>query len=182
MSVNLPNVITIFRILLVPFTIWLMIAHEFGLAFVAFLVAGISDGVDGYIARRYGLQTDLGAHLDPLADKVLLVSIFIVLGMLNLIPVWLAILVVTRDILIVGAVVLSWVMGKPMAMQPLFVSKANTTMQIVFAGVVLAMLGTKLNLESVMTSGIAAVAFLTVASGAMYMRNWMRHMAGKEKV
>jgi cardiolipin synthase (CMP-forming) len=179
-SVNLPNAITIFRILLVPFTIWLMIAQEFALAFVVFLVAGISDGVDGYIARRFDLKTDLGAHLDPLADKALLMSIFVVLGLLQLIPVWLVILVVTRDILIIGAVLLSWVMNKPIAMQPLFVSKANTTMQIFFAGVVLAMLGTKLHLEAIMTSGISAVAFLTVTSGAMYMRNWMRHMASKE--
>jgi cardiolipin synthase (CMP-forming) len=178
--VNLPNFITIIRILLVPFTIWLMISNAFGLAFVAFVLAGISDGVDGYIARRYNLKTDLGSYLDPLADKALLVSIFVVLGILQVIPTWLVILVATRDVLIIGAVILSWIMDKPMKMRPLPISKVNTTMQIIFAGVVLAMLGTDLNLEPVLISGISAVAVLTVASGALYMRDWMRHMASRE--
>ncbi len=180
MPAHLPNLITILRMLLVPFTVWLMISHAFAAAFVVFVVAGISDGVDGYIARRYNLKTDLGAYLDPLADKALLVSIFVVLGMLQLIPVWLVLLVVTRDVLIVGAVILSWGMGKPMAMHPLLISKVNTTFQIIFAGMVLAMLGTELRIEPLMLGGIGAVALLTVASGAMYMRDWMRHMAAKD--
>jgi cardiolipin synthase (CMP-forming) len=99
---------------------------------------------------------------------------------LEVIPTWLSILVVTRDVLIIGAVILAWVMAKPIAMKPLFVSKANTTVQIVFAGSVLVMLGTGWHLEPVLAAGTAAVAALTLASGALYMRDWMGHMAGKE--
>jgi cardiolipin synthase (CMP-forming) len=174
---NLPNLISIVRILLVPFTIWLLISQAYAWAFAAFIVAGISDAVDGYIARRFNCQTELGAYVDPLADKALLVSIFVALGLLQVIPTWIVILVVTRDVLIISAVMLSWVMGKPLAMQPLWISKVNTTMQIVFAGSVLGMLGTGINLEPVLLPAVVAVAILTVASGAMYMMNWMKHMA-----
>jgi cardiolipin synthase (CMP-forming) len=175
--VSLPNLITILRILLVPVTVWLMIKGSFGLAFFAFITAGISDGVDGYIARRYNLQTELGAYLDPLADKALLVSIFVVLGFLQLIPDWLVILVVTRDVLIIGAVMLAWVMGRPLKMRPLWISKVNTAAQIIFAGGMLAILGLDVHIEPLMLSGVAAVTVLTLASGALYMRDWLRHMA-----
>jgi cardiolipin synthase (CMP-forming) len=177
---NLPNLITILRILLVPLTVWLIISQAYGYALAAFIVAGVSDGVDGYIARQFNLQTELGTYLDPLADKALLMSIFVVLGVSQVIPTWLVILVVTRDVLIISAVVLSWAMEKPVAMQPLFVSKANTAVQIVFAVVVLTMLSTALHLQAVMLGGSLAVAVLTVASGALYMRDWLRHMARKE--
>jgi cardiolipin synthase (CMP-forming) len=180
--VSVPNIITIFRILLVPVTVWLMIKGQFGLAFVAFVTAGISDGVDGYIARRYNLHTELGAHLDPLADKALLVSIFVVLGFLHHIPDWLVMLVVTRDVLIIGAVLLAWVMGKPLQMRPLWVSKVNTAAQIIFAGSMLAILGLGIHIEPLMLSGVAAVSVLTLASGALYMRDWLKHMAaGKQE-
>ncbi len=179
--VNLPNVITILRILLVPFTVWLMISGAFGVAFLSFVVAGISDAIDGYIARRFNLQTDVGAYLDPLADKALLVSIFVMLGILQVIPTWLVILVVSRDVLIIGGVMLAWIMEKPLAMLPSLISKVNTTIQIIFAGTMLAMLGTNLQLEGLVLAGIVAVTVLTLASGALYMREWMRHMAGKER-
>jgi len=100
---NLPNIITLARILLVPVTIWLIVSGEFGFAFLVFISAGIGDGIDGFIARRYNMKTQLGAYLDPLADKVLLVSIYISLGFLQHMPAWLVILVASRDVLIVGA-------------------------------------------------------------------------------
>ena len=86
---SLPNLITIGRILLVPLTIWLIVSGEYLLAFLAFIIAGISDGVDGFIAKRYDLKTQLGAYLDPLADKLLLVSIYVSLGLLHVMPAWL---------------------------------------------------------------------------------------------
>lgn len=178
MPVSLPNLITIARILIVPLAVWLIIGQQFGLAFVAFLVAGISDGIDGFIARRFNLQSELGSYLDPIADKALLVSIYVSLAILQVLPVWLAILVVTRDILIVGAVLLALVMDRPMAMKPLWVSKVNTVAQIVFAGVVLLALSTGLHLDTLLTAGTVLVAALTTASGALYMRDWVRHMNG----
>lgn len=180
MPVSLPNLITIGRILLVPLTVWLIIGQQYGWAFSAFLMAGISDGVDGFIARRFALQSELGAYLDPIADKALLVSIYVSLAILQVLPVWLAILVVTRDVLIVGAVLLAWVMEKPVEMKPLWVSKVNTVAQIAFAGALLLALATSWPLGQLLAAGIAAVAVLTLASGALYMRDWVRHMAEPE--
>lgn len=181
MPSSLPNIITLIRILLVPITVWLMFEHAFVLAFFAFLTAGISDGVDGYIARKYNLVSDLGTYLDPLADKALLVSIYVSLGVLHVVPLWLPMLVVTRDILIVGAVLLAWVMDQPVVMKPLWISKVNTVMQIAFAGLLLAGLATGWDFSAALWPSVALVAAFTLASGAMYMRDWVRHMAAPSK-
>ncbi|CAN5527960.1 CDP-alcohol phosphatidyltransferase family protein [soil metagenome] len=174
---NLPNLITIGRILLVPLTIWLIVSSAYASAFLVFVVAGLSDAVDGFIARRYHLKTPLGTYLDPLADKLLLVSIYLTLGFLKVVPAWLVILVASRDVLIVGAIILSWLLDKPLRMHPLMISKVNTAGQIILAGGVLAMLGLNLPLALTLDMGSLVVGFLTVASGALYLREWARHMA-----
>jgi cardiolipin synthase len=174
---NLPNIITLGRILLVPVTIWLIVDGQFGPAFLFFIMAGIGDGIDGYIARRYHMKTQLGAYLDPLADKLLLVSIYISLGLLQHMPAWLVILVASRDVLIVGAVILSWILDKPLQMRPLMVSKVNTVAQIAFAGGQLAVLAWMADATWFLEIGSAVVAALTIASAALYMREWARHMA-----
>ena len=97
--------------------------------------------MDGFLAKRFDMTTELGAYLDPLADKALIVSIYLTLGIKALIPGWLVILVVSRDILIVGGIMLAWLLGKPFKIKPLMVSKLNTAAQIVFACVVLGSLG-----------------------------------------
>ena len=112
-DLNLPNLITIARILLVPVVVWAIASGEMQIAFLLFLAAGVSDAVDGFLAKRFGMATELGAYLDPLADKALIVSIYVALGITEAIPRWLVILVVSRDILIVGGVMLSWFLGKP---------------------------------------------------------------------
>src|SRR6185369_9620512 len=99
---TIPNLITLGRILLVPFVVWAIASGAMWIAFVLFLVAGVSDGVDGFLAKRFNMTTVLGAYLDPLADKALIVSIYLTLGINGFIPRWLVILVVSRDILIVG--------------------------------------------------------------------------------
>ena len=174
---NLPNFITIMRILLVPITIWLLISQAFGAAFLVFLVAGVSDGVDGYLARRTNTVSELGAYLDPLADKALLVSVFAALGLIKILPAWLVLAVITRDVLIIGGVLLAWLMDKPFIMKPLWISKVNTVAQIAFIGVVLGALTFNLDMQPLLLFGVAIVAVLTVLSGAFYMRDWMRHMA-----
>jgi cardiolipin synthase (CMP-forming) len=180
---NVPNSITIARILLVPLIVWLIISGEFTLAFAGFLAAGIGDGVDGFLARQLNQRTDLGSYLDPIADKALLVSIYISLGLLKILPDWLVILVVSRDVLIVGAVVLAWVLAKPMAMKPSWLSKVNTAAQIVLAVTVLGSEALRLQLGQIMPLGYAAVGLLTFFSGALYMQTWVRHIAngGGEK-
>jgi cardiolipin synthase (CMP-forming) len=181
MPASLPNIITLVRILLVPITVWLLLDKDYVLAFFAFITAGVSDGIDGFIARRYHLISDLGTYLDPLADKALLVSIYVTLGYLQVVPTWLPMLVVTRDILIVGAVLLAWVMDQPVAMKPLWISKVNTVAQIAFAGLLLAGLATDWDFSTVLFPCVVLVAFFTLASGAMYMKDWVRHMATPSK-
>ena len=135
---SIPNLITLGRILLVPIVVWAITTGGMRIAFILFLVAGISDGVDGFLAKHFHMRSELGALLDPLADKALIVSIYIALGIAGALPIALVILVVSRDIMIVSAFMLSWLVGKPMAVRPLPVSKANTVAQIVLATLVLA--------------------------------------------
>ena len=134
---SIPNLITLARILSVPIVVWAITSGECMVAFILFLAAGISDAVDGFLAKRFNMASELGAYLDPLADKALIVSIYVSLGIAGAIPRWLVIFVVSRDIMIIGAVILTWLLGRPMEVKPLMVSKLNTGAQIVFACLVL---------------------------------------------
>jgi cardiolipin synthase len=173
---NLPNLITIARILLVPVMVWAIASNEMRIAFVLFLVAGSSDAVDGFLAKRFNMTSELGAYLDPLADKVMIMSIYVALGITDAIPRWLVILVVSRDLLIVGGLMLAWILGKPMKVKPLWVSKLNTVAQILYAGVVLAALGFRFDAGAVQVLLVVSVALLTLLSVGFYLRNWVRHM------
>jgi cardiolipin synthase (CMP-forming) len=177
---NLPNLITIGRILLVPVVVWAIASNEMQAAFVVFLLAGVSDAVDGFLAKRLHMKSELGAHLDPLADKVLIVSIYIALGITEAIPRWLVILVVSRDILIVGGIMLAVFLGKPMKVKPVLVSKLNTAAQIVFACLVLAALAFDFEAEVTERIIMGTVAVLTLASIGFYMREWVVHMSAAE--
>ena len=173
---SIPNLITLGRILLVPVVVWAISSGAMWIAFVLFLAAGVSDAVDGYLAKRFGMTTELGAYLDPLADKALIVSIYLTLGINGDIPRWLVILVVSRDIMIVGAFMLSWLIGSPIKVKPLLVSKLNTAAQIVFACVVLGSLGFDYALPKITLALMGLVAVLTLLSVAAYVAEWVRHM------
>jgi cardiolipin synthase (CMP-forming) len=175
-SLNIPNLITLGRILLVPIVVWAIASGAMWIAFVLFLAAGVSDAVDGYLAKRFGMTTELGAYLDPLADKALIVSIYLALGITGAIPRWLVILVVSRDILIVGGIMLSWLMDNPLKIKPLLVSKLNTVAQIVFACVVLGSLGFHVQADILTVVLMGLVAVLTLLSIAAYLAEWLRHM------
>ena len=170
------NMITILRFLLVPAVVYWLLAGQAQLAFAGFLVAGISDGVDGFVARHFNQRSQLGAYLDPMADKLLLVSVFIVLGLMGELPLWLVIAAVSRDALIVCAVLLSTVMGNPVEMKPLMVSKANTAVQIGLAAVVLAELAFGTGFGPMRLILVVVSGLLTVASAAAYLVAWLRHM------
>lgn len=178
---HIPNIITVFRIFLVPLVIWLMLDGRMQVAFLLFIVAGVSDGLDGFLAKRYGWRTELGAYLDPLADKALLVSIYVVLGLFSHLPVWLVIAVVSRDILIVGAILLSWILARPVPMRPLMISKVNTVGQIMLAAMVLGDLGFALGLEKLVEVMVWVTGGLTALSAAFYLVNWLVHMASYEE-
>ena len=168
------------RIILVPVVVWAIASGELRLAFLLFLAAAVSDAVDGFLAKRFGMKTELGAYLDPLADKVLIVSIYVTLGITGVIPLWVVILVVSRDFMIVGAIILSWVVDRPVKIRPHFVSKLNTGMQIVFAGLVLAASGYSFDAEPVLTLVMALVAVLTLLSVGLYLAEWIRHMGSAD--
>jgi len=165
---------------MVPLVVWLIIDDRMQTAFLLFLIAGLSDGLDGFLAKRYGWQTELGAYLDPIADKMLLVSIYVVLGLSSHLPVWLVIAVVSRDILIIGAMLLSWVLGRPVPVRPLLVSKANTVAQIILALMVLGDLGFSLGLARVIGVSVWVAGGLTVVSAGAYLVNWLTFMASYE--
>ncbi len=173
---SIPNLITLARILSVPIMVWAIAQGWMQMAFLLFLAAGLSDAVDGYLAKRFGMSSELGAYLDPLADKALIVSIYATLGINGNIPRWLVILVVSRDIMIVGAVMLSWLVGRPLPVKPLMVSKLNTAAQFLFVGLVLAALGFRFEAQWAIDAGMVVVAALTLLSVAGYVREWIRYM------
>ncbi|MBN9550698.1 MAG: CDP-alcohol phosphatidyltransferase family protein [Alphaproteobacteria bacterium] len=148
---TIPNMITIMRLLLVPAVVLAMLDARWEWAFAGFLVAGISDGIDGFIARRWNQTSRLGAYLDPIADKLLLVSVFVVMGIAGELPLW---------------------------VKPLLVSKANTVAQIVLAALVLGELAFSVHPDPLRTGLILLTGVLTVASAAAYLVAWLRHMSG----
>jgi cardiolipin synthase len=175
---TIANLITILRFLLVPVVVLALLQSRMDWALAGFLIAGISDGVDGFVARQFNQRSELGAYLDPMADKLLLVSVFVVLGYMGELPLWLVLAAVSRDALIVGAVLLSTIMGRPVAMKPLYVSKANTLVQIVLAAIVLAELAFGTGFGPVRQALILLCGLLTVASAGAYLVPWLRHMNG----
>lgn len=178
---SIPNIITLGRILLVPIIIWAIASNQMEIAFAIFVIAGVSDAVDGFLAKRFNMSSELGALLDPLADKALLVSIYVALGIWGAIPRWIVILVVSRDIMIVGAVIVSWLFGKPIPMKPLMVSKLNTFAQVAFAALVLAALGFGFKSSPYEVILMVVVAILTLLSVSFYLVEWVRHMSTIEQ-
>ena len=175
---SLPNLITVGRLILVPVAVAMIAAHAWASAFSVFVVAGVSDGVDGFIAKRFDLRSELGAYLDPLADKALLISIYVALSVEGILPAAVAILVVSRDLMIIGAVIISWVLERPVEIRPLLVSKLNTLAQILLAALVLGAKSFGLGLDGWLNAAIAIVTALTLASMIAYLATWLRHMNG----
>jgi cardiolipin synthase len=175
-GLSIPNLITLARILMVPVIVWAIASNQMQIAFALFLIAGLSDLIDGFLAKRFGMATELGAYLDPLADKAMIVSIYVALGVADIIPRWLVILVVSRDIMIVAAVILSWLVDRPVKLKPLMVSKLNTVAQILLALLVLASLSIGFEAGFAIEVLTVIVAILTLLSVAFYVAAWVRHM------
>lgn len=171
---NLPNIITLARVACVPLIVWLIIEGFLLQAFWLFVAAGVSDALDGFIAKRFDLETELGKYLDPLADKALLVSIYLSLGYEGYIASWLVILVVFRDFAIVSGALLLETITHSLTMRPLMVSKVNTLMQIVLATMVLANAGFDLVIDSTIDILMIVTAFTTVVSGFAYAGTCIR--------
>jgi len=170
---NIPNLITLARLLAVPLLVWLILNDAMEAAFWIFVAAGVSDALDGFIAKRFDLVTKLGSYLDPIADKALLVSTFVILGQSGQVETWLVILVVFRDVLIIGGTILFHTLGRPVEMRPLLISKFNTLMQIVLVSMVLAKAGIGVPDYGSIPVLVYLVAATTVLSGLAYMVQWV---------
>jgi cardiolipin synthase len=177
---NLPNLITLGRIVAVPFIVSFLLDSEYTYAFILFFLAGISDAVDGYLAKRFNAHTRLGAYMDPLADKVLITAIFITLGYRGIFEPWLAVLVVSRDLSIVGAILLSSAMGYELEIKAHILSKVNTFVQIFFMTYLLAALGFDFLDPKMVTNGTYIVATTTIVSWLIYLVSWISILGGFE--
>lgn len=165
---HVPNALTILRLISVPLTVWLMVNGMMAPAFWLFVGAGLTDAVDGAVARMFDAKTRLGTWLDPLADKVLLVAVFVTLGAQGHIALWLVVLVALRDVLIVLYAVV-YVLAGAFTGTPLFISKINTAAQLVLAALVLAHLGLDWGGVVLVEIFVYVVAATTIASGAAYL-------------
>lgn len=175
---DIPNLISILRILLVAPTVYYLLNQNYKPALVLFFVAGMSDGVDGLLARHFKWQTRLGAILDPIGDKLLLVGCYLALGWLGQLPVMLVILVISRDVVIVTGAVLYHLLIEEVPIQPVMISKINTVLQIslvvlvIYAGSGLAL--SSLVSPALIESLIWLVYATTLASGMVYVLAWGR--------
>lgn len=176
---HVPNALTILRLVSVPVTVWLMSAGELTAAFWLFVAAGVTDAVDGAVARLFDAKSRLGMWLDPLADKVLLVAVYLTMGVAGHIPLWLVVLVVLRDVLIVLYAVV-YVLAGAYSGTPLFISKINTAAQIMLAALVLAHLGPGWGGPVLVEIFIIVVGVTTTASGAAYLMAASRKVPARE--
>lgn len=174
---NVPNSISLARLLMVPANVWLILIDEWVYAFIVFMLSAVSDAADGFLAKLLDSETRLGRYLDPLADKCLLVTIFVTLGIEGVLPVWLVILVVSRDLLLIGGIFLIFMLHKNYEPRPLIASKVNTFLQISLAGAVMAQLGygvdeaaTLIDILEILVAGTALV------SGAIYLIDWTKRV------
>jgi cardiolipin synthase len=176
---NLPNILTLIRVLLIPVFVILIINKSFSWAVVTFAVAGITDGIDGMVARITHKRTELGAYLDPIADKLLLSSAFITLAIIEMLPSWLTVIVITRDVIIlVGFLVLFLTNYRP-KIRPSFISKVTTDFQI---ATILFVLMTRYDsvFQQLSTIAIYGTTLFTILSGAHYIYVGTRILNGKE--
>jgi len=174
--VNIPNSLTVLRIVLVPVIVILLIQGQYGKALVCFIIAGVTDGLDGLIARSFNQMTVVGAYLDPLADKALVISMFTTLAIVGVIPGWLAVVVISRDCIILGGILVMTLMSVDLEIKPSFVSKINTMLQLVtiFFALLLKMDGAEKNFHGAFMFVCWLTAIFTVISGADYLLKGMK--------
>ncbi|MBF0381419.1 MAG: CDP-alcohol phosphatidyltransferase family protein [Magnetococcales bacterium] len=168
---NIPNSLSLIRLLSAPLFCWLLISQHFNFALGLFLIASITDAADGYIAKQWQQETELGRYLDPLADKVLLMVGFITLSLIQMLPVWITLIIVSRDIVLIGGVILSKMLAKVYLVRPLIISKINTFLQMLL--IMLVLLSSQfVELKPVVTMQIWLTAISTVASLWVYISRW----------
>ena len=179
---NLPNFLTLVRILTIPFFLIYLAYHRYWEAFIIFVIGGVTDFLDGLAARLMKQQTALGAYLDPVADKLLVFSSYVMLGLIDAIPTWLAVVVVSRDILILlGYGIVYLLVEEKFEVKPSFIGKSSTMLQLLTLGVALVLLHDEtLFSQTVVDVLVAATAIATVLSGLQYLYRglmWLQNRA-----
>jgi cardiolipin synthase len=174
--VNIPNFLTVLRIVLVPIIVILLIQGQFTKALVCFIIAGVTDGLDGMLARVLNQMTVVGAYLDPLADKVLVISMYATLAVIGVIPGWLAVIVISRDFIILGGILVLTLMSVNMEIKPSLVSKINTMLQLatIFVALLLKAGGAEKHFREVFVFVYWLTAIFTVISGGDYLVKGMK--------
>lgn len=168
---NLPNILTVFRILLVPIFVIFVIHNDFRMALLIFALAGITDGLDGLLARALRQRTTIGAYLDPVADKMLLISAYLSLTIKGMLPGWLSVVVVSRDVIILSGIAVIFFMGKALTIKPSVSSKLTTVFQILT--VIAALYPFSL---FYLRFFVATTAVFTILSGLQYMYGGIKAM------
>lgn len=169
---HVPNLITAGRLISVPIIVLLIVTHHWTLAFWLFVLAGISDAADGLVARLGRARSKLGSWLDPIADKLLLLGCYLAMTAVALVPIWLLVLVLLRDlVIIIGIGLLTLALKERLAIQPLWIGKLNTVLQLALVGLILAVKGPGFPFDPYVSTGIIIVALSTLTSlGAYLMR------------
>ncbi len=169
----IPNAITSIRILCVPCLIWMLFHQQFERSLILVLLMGVSDALDGFLARCYDWKTTLGAYLDPLADKLMLLSAFITFAALGWVPWWLAAVIVVRDVILLVGAFYYHLATRQLKMEPLAISKINTCTQIILAiSLIYVQIGPLY--EQILNVLMTIVVCTTVASGMRYVIKWSR--------
>jgi len=170
---NLPNALTVLRLLLIPIFVWLLTSGQYQWAFGTLLTAGVTDVLDGAVARMTNQRTQLGAYLDPLADKLLMIAAFVTLAMLHLVPVWVAIVVVGRDLVIASGTFTLHLLKTPIAVAPTILGKGTTLTQLVYLALALWLISLQEDVQA-LAPLLALMVALTVVSGLHYVAQGIR--------
>lgn len=172
---NVPNALTIIRILLIPLFLYKIIQGEMVFATAVYLTAAVTDGLDGFIARVWKLQTKLGTFLDPMADKLLITTSFLVLSILKIIPLWLALAVISRDFIIVSGSLLVYLMKDELTIRPQPIGKVTTFFQFGYILLVLLQSASDFTFPSTLYSPMVLITGgLTVVSGGVYILDGLK--------
>lgn len=177
---TVPNIITMIRILLAPIFVIYVIDGQLLIGLVVLIIGGISDGLDGLIARLFNQKSELGTWLDPLADKIILVCAFISLGIIGYLPSWLAVVVISRDLLILIGIAIIYLAGIELKINPLILSKITTCLQFVTVITVLAQ-KYLLFMEGKYIYLFYLTGFFTIISFLQYLYQWLNIMGDKEE-
>ena len=172
-----PNILSALRLVAAPFTAFLILERSDGAALCIFVFAGLSDALDGFLAKRFALTSRFGAWLDPAADKFLMLVSFVTLTITGAVPLWLTVLVIGRDAAIVLGVGLAHLLNAPLEIKPLIVGKASTVAQVVYIALVLLLLAADLSEPRIAFAGAVVVAAFTLWSFFAYAAVWLAAVA-----